>query len=84
MFPRILEGNSAVKAIIPKGYSQKLRHLAKTHRVNVASAGRVFAWDLDRLEPRNLDRIEPSWNHHHHHRHHHHHHHHHHSTMLVP
>ena len=37
MILRILEDNSAVIAIIAKGFSQKLRHLAKTHRVNVAS-----------------------------------------------
>ena len=35
MFLRILEDNSAVIAIISKGYSHKLRHLANSHRVNV-------------------------------------------------
>ena len=41
MILRILEDNSAVIAIIAKGFSQKLRHLAKTHRVNVASTCEV-------------------------------------------
>ena len=34
---RILEDDKAVISIIAKGFSQKLRHLAKTHRANVAS-----------------------------------------------
>ena len=42
------------------------------------SRGRLEPRDLDRLELRNLDRSEPSWNHQHHHHHHHHHYHHHH------
>ena len=33
----IYEDNQACIAIVKKGYSAKLRHLAKTHRVNVAS-----------------------------------------------
>ena len=33
----IYEDNSAVLAIISKGFSPKLRHLSKTHRINVAS-----------------------------------------------
>lgn len=33
----IMEDNSAVIAIVSKGFCQKLRHLAKTHRVNVVS-----------------------------------------------
>ena len=37
----IFEDNSAVTAIIAKGYSAKLRHLAKTRRVNVASTCEV-------------------------------------------
>eukprot|EP00435_Cladocopium_sp_Y103_P034912 s909_g9.t1 len=41
MIIRILEDISAVIAIIAKGFSQKLRHLAKTHRVNVASTCEV-------------------------------------------
>eukprot|EP00435_Cladocopium_sp_Y103_P075165 s9_g54.t1 len=41
MILRILEDNSAVIAIIAKGFSQKPRHLAKTHRVNVASTCEV-------------------------------------------
>ena len=34
---KIFEDNSAVISIISKGYSRKLRHLSKTHRVHVAS-----------------------------------------------
>ena len=34
---RIHEDNQACIAIVRKGLSAKLRHLAKTHRVNVAS-----------------------------------------------
>ena len=34
---KIHEDNSAVLAIISKGYSPQLRHLSKTHRINVAS-----------------------------------------------
>lgn len=41
MILRSLEGNSAVIAIISKGFSQKLRHFVKTHRVNVASTCEV-------------------------------------------
>ena len=40
MLLRILEDNKAVISIIAKGFSQKLRRLAKTHRVHVASSCR--------------------------------------------
>lgn len=38
----VFEDNSAVIAIVAKGYSAKLSHLAKTHRVNVASMNRFI------------------------------------------
>ena len=34
---KIFEDNAAVVSIIFKGYSNKLRHLSKTHRIHVAS-----------------------------------------------
>ena len=34
---KVFEDNTAVVSIIQKGYSNKLRHLSKTHRINVAS-----------------------------------------------
>ena len=37
------EGNQAVMAIIAKGYSPKLKHLAKFHRINVASTCEAFS-----------------------------------------
>ena len=36
------EDNQAVLAIIKKGYSSKLRHLPKTHKINVASVSELF------------------------------------------
>ena len=48
------------------------------------SRGRLEPRDLDRLELRNLDRSEPSWNHQHHHHHHHHHHRRHHHKHQYP
>ena len=37
------EDNQAVLAIIAKGYSPKLKHLAKFHRINVASTCEAFS-----------------------------------------
>ena len=39
---RCFEDNQAVLAILAKGYSPKLRHLSKFHRVNVASTCQAF------------------------------------------
>ena len=49
MVLRILEGNSAVIAVISTGSSQKLRHLAKAHRVNAASTCEVASSSDDVL-----------------------------------
>ena len=40
---KCFEDNQAVVAIIAKGYSPKLKHLAKFHRVNVASTCEAFS-----------------------------------------
>ena len=39
---RCFEDNQAVLAILAKGCSQKLRHLSKFHRINVASTCQAF------------------------------------------
>ena len=36
------EDNQAVLAIVSKGFSSKLRHLQKTHKINVASLSEAF------------------------------------------
>ena len=36
------EDNQAVLALLAKGYSPKLRHLTKIHRINIASTCQVF------------------------------------------
>ena len=36
------EDNQAVLAIVSKGYSSKLRHLQKTHKINIASLSEAF------------------------------------------
>lgn len=46
---RISEDSIAVASIICKGFSRKLRHLAKTHRVNVASTCEVVNQNEDML-----------------------------------
>ena len=40
---KVYEDNQAVLAIIAKGYSPKLKHLAKFHRINVASTCEAFS-----------------------------------------
>ena len=40
---KCFEDNQAVLAIIAKGYSPKLKHLAKFHRINVASTCEAFS-----------------------------------------
>ena len=40
---KCFEDSQAVLAIIAKGYSPKLKHLAKFHRVNVASTCEAFS-----------------------------------------
>ena len=40
---KVYEDNQAVLAIIAKGFSPKLKHLAKFHRINVASTCEVFS-----------------------------------------
>ena len=39
---KIFEDNTAVVSIILKGYSGKLRHLSKTHRIHVASTAETI------------------------------------------
>ena len=46
---RISEDSISVASIICKGFSRKLRHLAKTHRVNVASTCEVVNQNDDML-----------------------------------
>ena len=36
------EDNQRVLAVIKKGYSSKIRHLPKTHKINVASVSEMF------------------------------------------
>ena len=38
----VLEDNEATIKIVKKGYSAKLRHISRTHRVNLASVKKVF------------------------------------------
>ena len=38
----VLEDNEATIKIVNKGYSAKLRHISRTHRVNLASVKEVF------------------------------------------
>ena len=50
------QDNSAVIAIVHAGYSPKLRHVSKTHRVNLASLYEVFEVDpYSRLQYINTD-----------------------------
>ena len=39
---RCFEDNQAVLAILAKGYSPKLRHFSKFHRINIASTCQAF------------------------------------------
>ena len=38
----VLEDNEATIKIVRKGYSAKLRHISRTHRVNLASVKEIF------------------------------------------
>ena len=44
------EDNQAVLAIIAKGFSPKLKHLAKFHRINVASTCEAFSVEVTLIE----------------------------------
>ena len=47
---RVLEDNQATILVIRKGYSPKLRHITRTHKVNLSGLSEVFRDDSAELE----------------------------------
>ena len=42
---RVMEDNQATILVVRKGYSPKLRHMSRTHKVNLSCLSEVFADD---------------------------------------
>ena len=47
---RVLEDNQATILVVRKGYSPKLRHITRTHKVNLSGLSEVFRDDSAELE----------------------------------
>ena len=47
---KVLEDNQATILVIKKGYSPKLRHITRTHKVNLSGLSEVFRDDSAELE----------------------------------
>ena len=47
---RVLEDNQATTLVVRKGYSPKLRHITRTHKINLSSLSEVFQDDSAELE----------------------------------
>ena len=47
---RVLEDNQATIFVIKKGYSPKLRHITRTHKINLSDLSEVFQDDSAELE----------------------------------
>ena len=47
---RVMEDNQAMILVVRKGYSPKLRHIIRTHRVNLSGLSEVFRDDSATLE----------------------------------
>ena len=42
---RVMEDNQATILVVKKGYSPKLRHISRTHKVNLSCLSEIFAED---------------------------------------
>ena len=47
---RVLEDNQATTLVVRKGYSPKLRHITRTHKINLSGLSEVFHNDSAELE----------------------------------
>ena len=47
---KVLEDNQATILVVRKGYSPKLRHITRTHKVNLSGLSEVFREDSAELE----------------------------------
>jgi hypothetical protein len=47
---KVLEDNQATILVVRKGYSPKLRHITRTHKVNLSALSEVFREDSAELE----------------------------------
>ena len=47
---KVLENNQATILVVRKGYSPKLRHITRTHKVNLSGLSEVFQEDSAELE----------------------------------
>ena len=47
---RVMEDNQAMILVVRKGYSPKLRHITRTHKVNLSGLSEVFRDDSATVE----------------------------------